>query len=64
MSTKTNRPRKIKNLDNDRRAQNRKAQYFLKKGYQLSKLCGSDVLIMTFDRKLKKLNEYFSSPDF
>jgi len=33
MSTKTNHPRKIKNLDNDRRAQNRKTQYFLKKGY-------------------------------
>ena len=37
---------------------------FIKKGIQLSEKCGVEVIILIYDRKLNKLNEFCTTPDF
>ena len=42
----------------------RRKKNFIKKGYQLSQICGFDVVIFTFDTKQNKLNQFYTSPGF
>ncbi len=42
----------------------RRRKNFFKKGYELSQICGLEVLIMTYDKKYDILHEFCTSPDF
>ena len=54
----------MKRLCIDRNIKYRRKKNFIKKGYQLSQICGFDVIIFTFDTKQNKLNQFYTSPDF
>jgi len=49
---------------NDRNIKYRRKKNLVKKGHQLSKICGFDVIILTFDKKQNKLDEFYTTADF
>ena len=53
-----------KNTANDRNIRYRRRKNFIKKGFELSQICGFDVIIMTYDKKMNKLVEIYTTPDF
>ena len=42
----------------------RRKKNFVKKGVQLSQICDLDVIIITYDRKQNKLDQFYTTPDF
>ena len=53
-----------KRICQDRNIKYRRKKNFIKKGYQLSQICGFNVIIFTFDTKQNKLNQFYTTPDF
>ena len=49
---------------NDRNIKYRRKKNFIKKGVQLSQICDVEVIILTYDRKLNKLDEFYTTPSF
>jgi len=42
----------------------RRKKNFIKKAFQFNQKCGIDVIILTFDQKMNKISEYYTTPNF
>lgn len=53
-----------KETQKQRNIKYRRKKNFIKKGFQFSKVCGVDIIILTLDKNQNKFHEYYTSPQF
>ena len=55
--------KKIRDTQKERNIKYRRKRNFIKKGCQFKKICGQDVVIFFYDKKMNFLKEFYTSSD-
>ena len=49
---------------NTRNIRYRRKKNFIKKGLKFSQICDCDVIMLIFDKRMNKLNQFYTTDDF